>query len=154
MVKNSDASQRKYRILALDLGEKRIGVALSDETQTIARSYTVFQRSSRSADFRTIGQIIKENNVELVIVGLPTLPSGEEGSKAAWARNYGQDLATQSQVKVELWDESLSTVDAIDSLRDRGVIGRRQRKRVDAVAAAFILQSFLDAVDNPQNQSL
>jgi len=148
MVSNNDVNQRMDRVLALDLGEKRIGVALSDETQTIARSYAIIKRTSRSADFKKIGQIIEQNNVVLVIVGLPTLPSGEEGSKAAWARSYAGDLEIQCHIRVDLWDESLSTVDAIASLRDRGVRGRRQRKRVDAVAAAFILQSYLDAVDH------
>jgi putative Holliday junction resolvase len=147
--RNSDSSQLKNRILALDLGEKRIGVALSDETRTIARSYTVFKRTSRSADFNKIGQMIEEHNINLLVVGLPTLPSGEEGSKAAWARSYAQDLAIQCHISVELWDESFSTVDAINSLRERHVSASRKRKRIDAVAAAFILQSYMDALKHP-----
>ncbi len=154
MTRNSNTNQPKHRILALDLGEKRIGVALSDETQTIARSYTVFQRTSRSADFKKIGQIIEEHDVHLLVVGLPTLSSGEEGSKAAWARSYAQDLAIQCHVRVELWDESFSTVDAIKSLQERKVSGSRQRQRVDAVAAAFILQSYMDAHRYPSNHLL
>ena len=148
-MRNSDSSQQKNRILALDLGEKRIGVALSDETRTIARSYTVIKRTSRSADFKKIGQMIEQHDVNLLVVGLPTLPSGEEGSKAAWARSYAQDLAIQCHISVELWDESFSTVDAINSLRERNVSGSRQRKRIDAVAAAFILQSYMDALKHP-----
>ena len=154
MKRKEDTNQLKNRILALDLGEKRIGVALSDETQTIARSYTVIKRTSRAADFEKIGQIIEEHEVHLLVVGLPTLPSGEEGSKAAWARSYAQDLATQCHVRVELWDESFSTVDAIKSMQDRKISGSRQRQRVDAVAAAIILQSYLDAVDHSSNLSL
>lgn len=141
------------RIMALDLGEKRIGVALCDETKTIARSFGVIQRTSRAADFKKLKQILKENDVNLVIVGLPTLASGGEGTKAAWARSYAGDLADQCDIDVELWDESYSTVDAIASLRSRGIRGNRQRQKIDAVAAAFILQSYLDAVVNRMKQS-
>jgi putative Holliday junction resolvase len=147
-MRNSGSSQPKNRILALDLGEKRIGVALSDETRTIARSYAIIKRTSRSADFDKIGQMIEEHDVNLLVVGLPTLASGEEGSKAAWARSYAQDLAIQCHIRVELWDESFSTVDAIKSLRERNVSSGRQRKRIDAVAAAFILQSYMDALEH------
>jgi putative Holliday junction resolvase len=148
-MRKNDAGQLKNRILALDLGEKRIGVALSDESWTIARSFAVIKRTSRSADFKKIGQIIHEHNVQLLVVGLPILLSGKEGSKAAWARSYAQDLAIQCNIKVELWDESFSTVDAIESMRERKVSGRRQRQLVDAVAAAFILQSYIDALKLP-----
>jgi putative Holliday junction resolvase len=131
--------------MALDLGEKRIGVAVSDETGLVARSHTVFKRTSRLADFEKIGRIIDQEAVTLLIIGLPVLLSGEEGSKAAWVRDYGADLAQRLDIDIEFWDESLSTVDAEDSLRERGIHGRKRRSRVDAVAAAFILQSYLDA---------
>jgi putative Holliday junction resolvase len=133
------------RILCLDLGEKRIGVALSDETRTIARSYLVFERSSRANDFKRIAGIAEQKGVSLVIVGLPTLADGGEGEKAAWARDYAFDLAGSIGIQVELWDESYSTVDAQENLRLRGTSRRRKKELIDAVAAAFILQSYLDA---------
>ena len=133
------------RILCLDLGEKRIGVAISDETRTIARSYQVFNRSSRAFDFEQIAHIIAENCVNLVVVGLPTLADGGEGDKATWTRDYASDLASSIGIPVELWDESYSTVDARTSLGSRGIPKRRKKDRIDAVAAAFILQSYLDA---------
>ncbi len=142
---NNVTSQPTNRVLALDLGEKRIGVALSDETRTIARSLAILKRTSRSADFTKIGQIIEEHEVQLVIVGLPTLSSGEEGSKAAWARSYAKDLERQCHIRVELWDESFSSVDAIKSLQERRVTGRRKKQHIDAVAAAIILQSYIDS---------
>jgi putative Holliday junction resolvase len=145
---NNVTSKPANRVLALDLGEKRIGVALSDETWTIARSYAIIKRTSRSADFTKISQIIEEHGVQLVIVGLPTLSSGEEGSKAAWARSYAQDLELQCHIRVELWDESFSSVDAIKSLQERRVGGRRKRQHVDAVAAAIILQSYMDSLNH------
>lgn len=133
------------RILALDLGEKRLGVAVSDETRTIARSVTVLERRSRLADFERIRQIVDEYGANLLIVGLPLLASGEEGDKAAWIRDYAGELERSVGVEIRFWDESYSTVQAEASLRERGIHGRRRRKRVDAAAAAFILQSYLDA---------
>ena len=135
------------RILSLDLGEKRIGVAVSDELRMIARSLTVLQRQSRLADFERIRQIVDEQAVTLIIVGLPVLASGQEGEKAAWVRDYAQDMHGKLGIPLQYWDESYTTVQAEASLRERGIRGRKGRKQVDAVAAAFILQSYLDAQD-------
>lgn len=150
MAGSADISKRfstAARIGALDLGEKRIGVAISDDTQTLARSYMVLKRSSRKADFDKINRIIEENNIELFVVGLPTLSDGQEGAKALWARDYASDMAIKCNVKVVLWDESFSTVDAQNSLRVRKINKGKRREQIDAVAAAFILQSYLDAKD-------
>jgi putative Holliday junction resolvase len=132
------------RILALDLGEKRIGVALSDEGRRFARSLLVFKRSSRAADFARIGELIAAHDVTLVLVGLPIRLDGVEGSKAAWARDYGAALGSELRVAIEFWDESLSTVKAEASLEARGESRRKRRGRIDAVAAAVILQDYLD----------
>jgi putative holliday junction resolvase len=133
------------RVLALDLGEKRIGVAVSDETRTIARSHCVLKRTSRLADFEKIGRIIDEEGVTLVVVGLPVHLDGREGQKAAWVRDYTAALANHLNAATEFWDEALTTVAAEESMRQRGQSRRKQRQWVDAVAAAFILQSYLDA---------
>lgn len=130
--------------MALDLGDKRIGVALSDPTRSIASGLCVVKRTSRQADFDKIGRLALENDVVEIIVGLPTLPSGGEGSRAKWTRDYAADLAKATGITVRLWDESLTSVDASESLRDRGVGTRRRRDNIDSVAAAFILQSYLD----------
>jgi len=130
--------------MALDLGDKRIGIALSDPSWMVASSHSVIKRSSRKSDFAKIKHIVREQNVIRIIVGLPTLPSGEEGTRAAWARDYAADLANSTAIEVDVWDESLTTVDAEESLRNRGISRERYRDRLDAVAAAFILQSYLD----------
>jgi putative holliday junction resolvase len=133
------------RILALDLGEKRIGVAISDERRTLARSLLVFKRSSRAADFARIGELVAEHGVALILVGLPVRLDGIEGGKAAWARDYGAALGDELRIATEFWDESLSTVKAEASLQARGEPRRKRRGRIDAVAAAIILQDYLDA---------
>ncbi len=131
--------------MAIDLGDKRIGIALSDPSWKIASGFGVIKRSSRQSDFDKIGHIAEENNVLYIIVGLPTLPSGEEGTRAVWARDYASSLADALGIQVKLWDESLSTVDAEESMRALGYGQDRRRERVDSVAAAFILQSYLES---------
>jgi putative holliday junction resolvase len=140
-----DSLSATGRILALDLGEKRIGLALSDESRILARSFAVLKRGSRLADFEKISRIVDEQVVNLIVVGLPVLLSGQEGAKAAWVRDYAAELAQRLGIDLVFWDESFSTVAAERSLRARGKRGQKQRQWVDAVAAAMILQSYLDA---------
>lgn len=133
------------RIMALDLGEKRIGVALSDETHLIASSHAVVARTSRASDFAQIAEIVTRENVGFVIVGLPVQLDGDEGAIAAWVRDYSADLAKHLQLPYLLWDESFTTQRASQSMRARGTRARDQREWIDAVAAAFLLQDYLDA---------
>lgn len=133
------------RVMALDLGEKRIGVAISDETRRIAGSHSVLLRKSRLEDFRRYAKIVSEHKVTLLVVGLPIRLDGEEGRQAAWVRDYTEEMRAHLNIPVEFWDEALSTRRAQESMRARGQRGRKSRERIDAVAAAFILQDFLDA---------
>ena len=133
------------RIMALDLGEKRIGVALSDPTRVIASPHSVLTRKSRLEDAARYNHLIAENGVTLLVVGLPITLGGQERERAAWVRDYAADLAERLPVPIAFWDESLSTVEAQAALRAQGRRGKKLRERVDAVAAAVILQSYLDA---------
>jgi putative holliday junction resolvase len=135
----------KGRVLALDLGEKRIGVAVSDATRLIAQALTVFNRTSRRDDFATIGRFLAEQQANLLVMGLPVRLDGTEGDKAAWVRDYAADLQQHIAVPIVFWDEAFTTKEAEASLRARGKKGRQIRQHVDAAAAAFILQSYLDA---------
>jgi putative holliday junction resolvase len=139
------ASPQSGRVLALDLGEKRIGVAVSDESRMVARSHSVLPRTSRLADFEKIKQIVDAEGVTLIVVGLPLHLDGREGQTAAWARDYTAALAGYLQIATDFWDEALTTVAAQESMRARGQSRKKQRQWIDAVAAAFILQSYLDA---------
>ncbi|HZD11549.1 MAG TPA: Holliday junction resolvase RuvX [Candidatus Binatia bacterium] len=144
-----DGLQEQRRILSLDLGEKRIGIAISDETHLIARSYTVIQRSSRAADFAQIGDIVARENVGSLVVGLPVELDGAEGPLAAWVRDYATALANHLRLEVAFWDESFTSKQASASMRARGIKARDQKDWIDAVAAAFILQDYLDAQRRP-----
>ncbi|HFQ93849.1 MAG TPA: Holliday junction resolvase RuvX, partial [Anaerolineae bacterium] len=122
-----------------------VGVAVSDEMRLIARSYGVIKRKSREEDFARYGRIIAEEKITLLVIGLPTKADGSDSDTAVWIRDYAADLQEHIDVPIVFWDESYSTVKAEESLRLRGKRGKRARQRVDAVAAAFILQSYLDA---------
>lgn len=135
----------KGRVLALDLGEKRIGVAVSDGTRTIAQALTMFKRGSRREDFAQIGRLLAEQEANLLLIGLPIMLDGTEGEKAAWVRDYAAELGEHIAVPIVFFDEAFTTKEAESSLRARGKKGRQIRQRVDAVAAAFILQGYLDA---------
>ncbi|MFQ5398447.1 MAG: Holliday junction resolvase RuvX [Anaerolineae bacterium] len=133
------------RVMALDLGEKRIGVALSDEMRIAVKPLLVLKRKSRKEDFERIGRLLTEHQVTLLVMGLPVTLSGREGTKAAWVRDYTAALGEHVSVPIEFWDESFSTIRAEAGLRARGVGTRRRRQQIDAAAAAVILQEYLDA---------
>ena len=133
------------RVLSLDVGDKRIGVAISDPSQVLARSLKVIQRSSRQDDFAAVAQLVKEYEVERVVVGYPRSLDGTVGGQAEKVERYAEGLAEALDVPVLLWDERFSTVSAERLMREAGLRGKKQRERVDAVAAAVILQDYLDS---------
>lgn len=133
------------RILALDLGSERIGVAVSDLTGSIASPLTVLQRSkSKRHDHQRIADLVRVEEAELVVVGLPISLSGIEEWAAKAARAEAEAIATLVDVPIETFDERLTTVTAERALTEAGVRGPARRAIVDKVAAAVILQAFLD----------
>lgn len=134
------------RALGIDPGSKRIGLAISDRLGTIASPLAVLTRSrSRAHDDAEIARIVREEEVEVVVVGLPLNMDGTRGPAARAAAAEAERLATVVGVPVELHDERRTTVTAERSMREAGVDARRQRGQVDKVAAAIMLQSWLDA---------
>lgn len=132
------------RALALDLGSKRIGIALS--SGTLATPYEVLPRSGdRRRDHRRIAEHVAETGAELVVVGLPLSLDGSLGPAARGVLTEVDELAAAVGVPVETWDERLSTVTAERSLLDQQLRAPARRRVVDKVAAAVILQSWLDA---------
>jgi putative Holliday junction resolvase len=134
------------RLLALDIGEKRIGVAVCDETGTLATPLTAITRASRREDFERVARLVADLRIERVIAGYPRSLSGQEGPQAQRVRRYVEALAATLPVPVELWDERYTTVEAAERLRD-STPKRKQRERgqLDAAAAAIILQDYLEA---------
>lgn len=118
---------------------------MSDAGRMIARSYGMFKRTSRQADFARYRAVITEQHITLVIMGLPLRLDGSDSATTAWVRHYTAELAENIPVPVAFWDESYSSQQAEASLSERGIRAKKQKEKVDAAAAAFILQSYLDA---------
>ncbi len=137
------------RVMALDLGRKRIGVALSDPTGALASPHSTLDSTSQDGDIEAVLRMVSENDVGLVVVGLPLSLSGGMGPQAREASGFARALAQRAGVPVRVLDERLSTVQAERLLREAGVKPSRERARVDAAAAAVILQSYLDSSHTP-----
>jgi putative Holliday junction resolvase len=136
--------------MALDVGDRRVGIAISDETQTLARSLTVLHRRSKAQDFEALACLVREQAVTAIVVGLPLSPDGSEGQQARRIRRYAaalaEALAAQGlDVRLIFHDESLSTVTAAQVMIASGRTRRHRRRRIDATAAAVILQDYLDS---------
>ena len=133
------------RVLALDVGDKRIGVAISDPSQVLARSLKVIQRGSRQEDFAAVARLVEEYEVEKVVVGYPLSLGGKAHAQAEKVERYATGLAESLTVPMLLWDERFSTVTAERLMREVGLRGKKRREGIDAVAAAVILQDYLDS---------
>lgn len=134
------------RVLGIDLGSKRIGVAVSDRSGTIASPLSVISRgASQRLDHEEIARLVSAEEAEAVVVGLPLNMDGSEGSAALAARKEVERMTTVLSVPVYLHDERRSTVQADQSMSQRNMNAIDRRAVVDKVAAAFILQSWLDS---------
>ena len=133
------------RVLGIDLGSKRIGIATSDRSGTIATPYTVLLRcGSMGGDHRNIAKMVVEEEAQAVIVGLPLNMDGSEGKAAQAARVEAARMATVVGVPVHVHDERLTTVEADRVLMEQKMNAQARRRVVDKVAAAVMLQSWLD----------
>lgn len=133
------------RTLAIDYGERRIGLALSDPTGLVASALKVIVRESDEQVIGDIGAVVDEYQVERIVVGLPITMKGETGQKALWVEGFAQALKERVDVPVELLDERLTTVSAQRVLIEANVSRKRRKTVVDAVAATILLQHYLDA---------
>ena len=148
------------RLLGLDVGEKRIGIAISDPTGTLAQPLQTLVRGSRAQDFAAIQALVTDHHIGCVVVGRPLRLDGTEGPQALRVARYGEALAHGLAVAVLMWDERYSTAEAEGVLRQnrparnrRPDAGRARRGQVDAIAAAVILQRYLDSrLDGPRTQ--
>lgn len=134
------------RAVALDVGTRRIGVAVSDSAGAVATPYEVVERSGdRGRDHRRIAELVEECEADVVVVGLPRSLDGSLGPAARAILDEVDELRSALAADVVTWDERLSTVEAERSLRTMNVKRGRRRRIVDQVAATVILQSWLDA---------
>lgn len=132
-------------ILGLDVGEKRIGVALAQER--VAIPLTVIERSGTKDDLEKVFVLAHKHGVERIVVGLPRSLDGGIGQQAERTLAFVRELSQCTDVPVDTWDERLSTVSAERLLLDSGMKRERRKARRDAMAAAIILQSYVDSID-------
>ena len=133
------------RILGLDVGERRIGVAIADESVRVALPVTVVERREPPADLDAIARLVQEQGAEAVVIGLPISLNGSLGPQAQTVKAFGQELSARLALPIEYWDERLSSVEAGRRLASAGRRGPKAKARRDAAAAAIILQGYLDS---------
>jgi len=137
------------RVLAVDHGEKRIGLAISDPTGTIANPLTVIQHVSRAVDAAQVATIATENGAGLIVIGQSFDEDGQPNLAGRRAARFASALQEQTDLPIELWDESFSTQAARAARIQMGVSRKRRAGHLDEIAATVILQSYLDA--HPQD---
>lgn len=134
-------------ILALDYGEKRIGMAVSDPMGILANAIDFIKRTSLKRDLDALEQIVRDRKVDRVVIGLPLNMNGTEGPMAEAVRKFAEKV-TERGMEVELWDERLSTRAAEAALLEADLSRKKRKGLRDKVAAAWFLQSYLDSQSN------
>jgi putative holliday junction resolvase len=137
------------RILGLDWGEVRIGLAISDESQTLATPLeTLLRRAGKRFPMTRFLELAELHRPAGLVVGLPLSPEGTETESATAAREMADAVARRTRLPIELWDERVSTARALGAIREQGGSTRGRKADVDALAAAVLLQHFMDARRN------
>jgi putative Holliday junction resolvase len=136
------------KLLGLDVGDRRIGIACGDSDVRIATPIQVVVRVNLDADARAIGEIVRKYEAEKIIVGLPRNMDGTTGDQARLVIDYAEKLAHALNLPMQLWDERLSTVEATRRRNETGARGKKSRRTLDALAAAVILQDYFDSLAN------
>ncbi len=138
------ATPPPQRVLALDVGSRRIGVALSDEGGQFAMPLTTVQAQPTARAIQQIAALVQDYRVDVVVVGLPLTMDGEIGAQAQLVQGFVEQLQQQLAVPIKLFDERLTSSVAEQMLRDMGVKPAKRKQRIDELAATIILQDYLD----------
>lgn len=133
------------RNMGLDVGEVRIGIALSDQTGLIAQSHATLERSGWDRDLAYLAEIAETHEVDRFVVGNPLNLDGSSGRQAERARDFADRLQEATGLPVVLWDERFTSLSAEKILIEAGVRRKKRRKAIDRMAAAIMLQSYLDS---------
>jgi putative Holliday junction resolvase len=133
------------RILALDLGKKRIGLAMSDELGITAQGLPTLERRNKRMDFAALSTLVRENNIRQIVLGLPLRMSGEEGTQADWVRAFAEELKSYVDVPIAFRDERWTSKEAERVLMGSGVRQQDRKPAIDRLSAVILLQDFLDS---------
>ena len=134
------------RILALDLGKRRIGLAISDPLGITAQGLPNLVRTNKRADLAALEELIQEREVGRIVMGNPMNMGGSEGRQSAWVREFAEALEKRTGLPVQLWDERLTSVEAGRVLRASGISIEKRAAAVDKLSAVILLQSYLDSL--------
>ncbi|MBZ5618327.1 MAG: Holliday junction resolvase RuvX [Acidobacteriia bacterium] len=134
------------RILALDLGKKRIGLAISDPLGITAQGLPNLVRTNKRTDLAVLEHVIREREVGLILMGNPIGMRGAEGRQSAWVREFAAAIETRIGLPVKFWDERLTSVEAGRVLRASGISIEKRAAAVDRLSAVILLQSYLDSL--------
>jgi putative Holliday junction resolvase len=132
------------RILALDVGKKRIGLALSDPMGITAQGLPTLYRTTIREDLAALDELVRSREVKLLLVGHPLNMSGTEGRQAVYTKEFAERLRERTDVGIRYWDERLTSVEAGRVLRSSGISIEKRAKAVDQLSAVLLLESFLD----------
>jgi len=141
-----DATLHTGRVLALDLGKRRIGLAISDELGITAQGLDTQHRTNLREDLTHLANLIAEKNVGLILMGNPIHMSGKEGRQAEYTRDFANRLIERTGLPVVYWDERLTSVEAGRVLRDSGISIEKRARAVDRLSAVILLASYLDSL--------
>ena len=136
----------KGRILALDFGKRRIGLAISDELGITAQGMETLERTRLRDDLNRLAELASAHGVGLFLMGYPLHMSGREGRQVEAVREFGERLNRRTGLAVEYWDERLTSVEAGRVLRGSGISSRKRARAVDRLSAVLILESYLDSL--------
>jgi putative Holliday junction resolvase len=136
----------KPRILALDLGKRRIGLAVSDPLRITAQGLPNVERTNKRTDLAAFDALVKEWDVGLFLMGNPINMGGKEGRQSGWVREFATALEAYTRVPVQFWDERLTSVEAGRVLRASGISIAKRAAAVDRLSAVILLQSYLDSL--------
>jgi putative Holliday junction resolvase len=142
----------KGRILAIDLGKRRIGLALSDELGITAQGLPTLTRTNIKEDLNALANLIQEKGIELILMGNPLHMSGRDSKQAEYTRDFAGRLERRTGVAIRFWDERLTTVQAERVLRESGISIQKRASAVDRLAAVLLLESYLDATSFAQER--
>jgi putative Holliday junction resolvase len=140
-----DEAGRPPRILGLDVGSKRIGIAISDPLGFTAQGLETLHRQNKRFDFAQLEQLVRRHQVAEIVIGLPLRMTGAEGIQAEKMQVFADEIRRRLRLPVHLWDERLTSVQANRLLRETDMSIKRRREVVDQMAAVLILQSWMDA---------
>jgi putative holliday junction resolvase len=140
------------RIVGFDVGDRRIGLAISDPLGYTAQPLFTLHRAGRRADLKSVGRVLRKHGVTEAVVGNPLYMSGDQSPQAAKAQAFAEELRVEFGITVHLWDERLTTTQAHRHLDDAGHAAIGRKGIIDQVAAVLILQSFLEARANRRDR--